>query len=206
MVTDTVSDWLSAVTSALPVPGVGPAVNVAVETPLTKFVAPDNDPPTTLFHTAMKGGKPLSSVVKGPPIFRCLISAVKRAEEPLQICDSLELALSCRYVIGNSGPAILRKSFGPGPVLIPHQLSSAEKVPPSANRVSPFKGLGTVLPTNLEKVTEALLAELIAPPVTPAELPVREVVVTVSGPLSTMTAPPLPFGAELFENDELLML
>jgi hypothetical protein len=66
--------------------------------------------------------------------------------------------------------------------------------------------LGTLLPTSLENVTDALLKELIAPPVTPAELPVRELVVTVNGPLSTTMAPPWALGAVLLENVELSML
>jgi hypothetical protein len=80
------------------------------------------------------------------------------------------------------------------------------KLPATANRVNPFKGLGTLLPTSLENVTDALPLELIAPPVIPAELFVRELVVRVKGPLSTIIAPPLPVGAVLLENDELLMV
>ena len=98
------------------------------------------------------------------------------------------------------------KSFADGPVLMPHQLSFAEKTPPLANSVNPFKGLGTVLPTSLEYVTDVLLKELIAPPLLPAELVVKELVVTVSGPLSTTIAPPRPLGAVLLEKLELLML
>ena len=56
-------------------------------------------------------------------------------------------------------PLRLRKSFAPGPVFIPHQSSSALKAPPAMNRVNPFKGFGTLLPTNLEKVTDALPLE-----------------------------------------------
>src|SRR5215212_5838023 len=114
--------------------------------------------------------------------------------------------LSTRYVMGNKLPPALRKSFTDGPVFIPHQSSSAVKLPALANRVRPFNGLGTLLPTSLENVTDALLFELMAPPLIPAVLPDKELVVRVSGPLSTMIAPPLPCGALLFENVELLML
>ena len=79
--------------------------------------------------------------------------------------------------------------------MIPHQLSFAVKLPELANSDNPFKGFGTLLPTNLENVTDALPLEAIAPPETPAELPDRELVVRVSGPLSTIIAPPLALGA-----------
>jgi len=55
-------------------------------------------------------------------------------------------------------------------------------------------------------VTDVLPLELIAPPVTAAVLPVKELVVRVSGPLSTRIPPPLALVAELFEKLELLML
>jgi hypothetical protein len=66
--------------------------------------------------------------------------------------------------------------------------------------------LGTLLPTSLEYVTDVLPLELIAPPLTPAELLVKALVVRVSGPLSTTIAPPRPLGAELPEKVELLIL
>ena len=48
--------------------------------------------------------------------------------------------------------------------------------------------------------------ESIAPPTNTAWLPANELVVIVSGPLSTMIAPPLPLGALFAENEELLIL
>src|SRR5215213_551056 len=201
-----VTVWLSPVTSTLAGPGVAPAVNVAVATPLTKLVAPETVPPITLLNTAGNSGRPFSSVVRGAPEFLCLMSAVSVAAEPEQSWSGLALILSWRNVIGNRLPTALRKSFADGPVFIPHQLSFAVKLAEPANSVRPFKGLGTVFPTSLENVTDALPLELMAPPVTPAELPERELVVRVSGPLSTTIAPPLPFGAVLPENVELLIL
>src|SRR5215510_15188236 len=91
-----VTVWLSAVTSALPAPAVPPAVYVAVATPFTKFVAPDNVPNTALLNTAGNVGRPFSSVVKGEPTFLCLISAVNEDDWPLQSSVGLALIRSCR--------------------------------------------------------------------------------------------------------------
>ena len=97
------------------------------------------------------------------------------------------------------------KSFAPGPVFMPHQLSSAVKEPPALNKLSPLAGVGTLFPTSRENVTDALLPELIAPPRLAAVLADSELVVRVSGPLSTMIAPPLPLVAVLLEKVELLI-
>ena len=105
------------------------------------------------------------------------------------------------------GPVVLVKSFILGPLFTPHQLSSAVKgLPALVKKVFPFKGLVALLPTNLEYVTDVLPLELIAPPVTAAVLPVKALVVTVNGPLSTTIAPPRPADAELLEKVELLTL
>jgi hypothetical protein len=87
---------------------------------------------------------------------------------------------------------------------MPHQLSSAVRAPALANRLNPFSGFGTLLPTSLENVTDRLPLELMAPPLIFAVLPDKELVVTLSGPLSTIIAPPLPADAVLFEKVELL--
>src|SRR6266545_4213209 len=112
-----------------------------------------------------KAGKPLSSVVKGEPMFLCFISAVKVEEAPAQIVSGVALIRSCRKVAGEMLPVLLRKSFAPGPLFEPHQLSSAVKVPAPRNKVRPLTGVGTVLPTRREKVTLAALPPAqIAPP------------------------------------------
>ena len=98
----------------------------------------------------------------------------------------------------------LPTSLAAGPVFIPHQLSSALNDVPALNRAEP---LIAVLPTKREKVTEvAEPAENTAPPALAAELAVNALVFTVSGPLSTMIAPPLPPVAWLLEKVELVTL
>jgi hypothetical protein len=52
----------------------------------------------------------------------------------------------------------------------------------------------------------ALWLDAIAPPAAPAELFANELVVRVSGPLSTRIAPPLPFEAALPEKLDVLTL
>src|ERR1051326_5139883 len=107
IVTLAVTVWLSAVTSALPAPAVAPAGYVAVATPFTKFCVADTFPSTALVQNAGNDGRPVSSVVKTPPVFRCLISAVSAEVEPLQISFGLALILSCRYEAGVIWPAVL---------------------------------------------------------------------------------------------------
>ena len=85
-------------------------------------------------------------------------------------------------------------------------MSAAVIVPPARNNVTPFVGTLTVLPANRENVMPVLECEVIAPPELPAELFVSELVVSVSGPLSTRMAPPLPFGALLLLKLEVATL
>jgi hypothetical protein len=133
------------------------------------------------------------------------MSAVKVDVPPVQISFGLALTLSCRYVIGNKVPEPSVKAFADGPVFVPHQLSSAVKPPATLNKLSPFAGVGTLFPTRRENVTDALPLEFIAPPRLAAVLLTKELVLRVSGPLSTMIAPPLPLVAVLLEKVELLI-
>jgi hypothetical protein len=173
-------------------------------------LAPESVPSTALLKMTVEGtgnaGNPLSSVVSGEPLFLFFMSAVKVEEAPAQIVSGLALICSCKKVSGKMLPLGLRKSFADGPLLAPHQLSSAVNDPAALKRVSPLVGTGTVLPTRREKVMVALPLDCTAPPKESAWLPLKELVVSVSGPLSTMIAPPLALVAVLPENDELSML
>ena len=114
-------------------PAAEPAVKVADAAPSTKFaLAPDTLPSAgvALTNVAGNAGRPVSSIVKGAPTFRCLISAEMFEAAPEQIVLGEPLARSCRKVVGEIVPDGARKSFGAGPVFIPHQLSSAANVPP----------------------------------------------------------------------------
>ena len=82
-------------TLALPIPEVPPAVYVAVAVPSTKFVAAEMVP-NVAFQVAVNIGRPFSSVVKAPPVFLCLMSAVNADVWPLQSSVGLALILSCR--------------------------------------------------------------------------------------------------------------
>ena len=209
-ITDAVTVWLSAVTSILAVPEVAPAVNVAEAAPSTKLaLTPDRLPNAGVAFTKVAGnaGSPFNSIVKGAPMFLCLISAEIFEDDPVQIVLGVPLARSCRKVVGKTLPDVLRKSFAPGPVLMPHQLSSAANTPVPRKRVSPFVATGTVFPARREYLTLAVVPPpYMAPPKLPAWLAAKELVVTVSGPpLSTIIAPPLAFVAVLLEKLELLM-
>src|SRR5205085_11388069 len=102
--------------------------------------------------------------VKGAPTFRCLISAEMFEAAPEQIVLGEPLARSCRKVVGVIVPDGARKSFGAGPVFIPHQLSSAANVPPLWYRVSPLVGTLTHFPTSRETHTLAPVPQAITAP------------------------------------------
>ncbi len=82
-------------TLALPIPEVPPAVYVAVAVPSTKFVAAEIVP-NVAFQVAVKVGRPFNSVVKAPPVFLCLMSAVNEDVWPLQSSVEVALSLSCK--------------------------------------------------------------------------------------------------------------
>ena len=99
----------------------------------------------------MNWGRPFSSVVKGEPMFLCLIGRQRRrltATEYIRAGTNSELKVRIR----KHRAAEVTEIICPWTSVDPHQLSSAVKAPPAMNRVSPFKGFGTLLPTNLEKL------------------------------------------------------
>lgn len=206
---EAVTVWLSAVTSTFAVPVLAPAVNVADAAPSTKFaLAPVTLPNAgvAFVNVAGKGGRPFSSTVKGSPTCRCLMSAEMVEVPPEQMEFGLELARNFRKSATVTVPLELRKLFAPGPLLMPHQLSSAANVPELWKIVRPFVAVGTVFPTRREYLTlPTVPAARIAPPEIAALLFANELVVTVSGPpLSTMIAPPLPPVAWLLLKLEVL--
>ena len=174
-------------------------------------LAPDNTPSAgvVLMKLAGKAGRPVSSVVSGEPTFLPRISAARLEVAPEQIVFGVATCRSCSQLAGVTldvplGGANWRKPLAPGPLLLPHQLSLAVRVPARRNIAIPFVGVPTELPANRENVTMALPPDTIAPPDPAAWFVANELVVTVSGPLSTLIAPPLPADALLPEKLELL--
>src|SRR5882724_5217464 len=102
-------------------------------------------------------------------------------------------------------PSGARKSLLAGPLLEPHQLSSAEKAPPLLKKVRPLAAVEVLFPTRREYVTATLPLDRMAPP-NEALLPVSELVLIVNGPLSTVIPPPPAAVAVLLVKDELLIL
>jgi len=128
----TVVVWLSAVTCALPVPAVPLLVYFAVAIPFTKFDVDESDPSTALPNEDVNVGSPerlLDAVV--PPELNKRMSAVNRVVSPAEIVLRAGTSLSLRYVDAVTvAPLPLLRSEPPGPLLIPHQLLLAVKLPP----------------------------------------------------------------------------